>query len=217
MTINAPKKAPTGEITDFNEAQEEGNEEDDDAGGNDWFNVESDDDKSDDDDDDDFGEDDDDDIDDRFEFVSEEDRRAFKAFYDDLTPDQQRRYESFRRSRFNRRYVKKLVSDVLNKKENALIRRGNMMMGSGGIYGSSNNNNNKRKFKKNEKVDEASLVIIGGLAKMFAGDIVEHARIIMENKKEKGAICPRHLREAYRHLKRLGAVPGQGRFKKLRR
>ena len=52
---------------------------------------------------------------------------------------------------------------------------------------------------------------------MFAGDIVEHARIIMENKKEKGAICTRHLREAYRHLKRLGAVPGQGRFKKLRR
>ena len=45
---------------------------------------------------------------------------------------------------------------------------------------------------------------------MFAGDIVEHARVIMENKKEKGAICPRHLREAYRHLKRLGAVPGQG-------
>ena len=40
----------------------------------------------------------DDDVDDRFEFVSEEDRRAFKAFCDDLTPDQQRRYESFRRS-----------------------------------------------------------------------------------------------------------------------
>ena len=150
-----------------------------------------------------------DDVDSRFEFVSESDRRAFKAFYDDLTPDQQRRYESFRRSRLSRRRVKKIVEDVLRKRETVI----NSKFGLDSIRG-SNSSNSKN---KNVLVDDASLVIIGGMAKMFVGDIVEHARVIMENKREKGPICPRHLREAYRHLKRLGELPGATRFKTLRR
>ena len=147
-------------------------------------------------------------MEDRFEFVSEEDRRAFKAFYDDLSPDQQRRYESFRRSRLNRRHVKKLIEGVLKS--------------NSGIHGSSigvirGTTSTKSRRKKDDLVDEQSLIIVAGMAKMFVGDIIEQARVIMENRREKGAICPRHLREAYRHLKRMGELPGRGRFKKLRR
>lgn len=208
VKISASLPGKNKEIKDFNDKNE--NEDDDlNAGGNDWFDEDSDDDndKSDGDDDDDSDEEDDD-VDDRFEFVSEEDRRAFKAFYDDLTPDQQRRYESFRRSRLNRRYVKKLIEGVL--KSNSGIHGSSI-----GVIGGSAPPKSRR--KKNGLVDEQSLIIVAGMAKMFVGDVIEQARVIMENRREKGAICPRHLREAYRHLKRMGELPGHGRFKKLRR
>ena len=149
-------------MSDFNENNDD---EEEDAEANDWFGDDSDDDKSDDDDEEDFGEEDEDDVDSRFEFVSESDRRAFKAFYDDLTPDQQRRYESFRRSRLSRRRVKKIVEDVLRKRETVI----NSKFGLDSIRG-SNSSNSKN---KNVLVDDASLVIIGGMAKMFVGDIVE--------------------------------------------
>ena len=66
-------------------------------------------------------------------------------------------------------------------------------------------------------LDKRAIIVMAGLAKLFAGDIVESARRIMENRREKGGVCPRHLREAYRQLERMGRLPRPGRHKKLRR
>ena len=126
-------------------------------------------------------------LEDRIDWISEDDRRAFKAFYDNLSPDQQRRYECFRRSKLNHFHIETIMKNVLDE-------------------------SNVR-----WDLDKRAIIVMAGLAKLFAGDIVESARRIMENRREKGGVCPRHLREAYRQLERMGRLPRPGRHKKLRR
>ena len=130
-----------------------------------------------------------DDEEDRVDWISDADRKAFKEFYEGLSPDQQRRYEAFRRSKLNHGRIRDLIQNVLAK--------------------------NVATMKWT--IDEKAVVVMAGLAKMFAGDLVENARRIMENRREKGAICPRHLREAYRQVERIGQLPRPGRRRTLRR
>merc|ERR1712137_1490612 len=53
-----------------------------------------------------------------------------------------------------------------------------------------------------------------GITKVFVGEIVETARTAMDEWGEKGAIQPRHIREAYRRLKIANKIPY---YKKHRR
>ena len=110
------------------------------------------------------------------EEISDEEAEAkrFLEFYDSLSPDQQRRYEAYRRSRLHPTDVRHLM---LNQ------------------TGSS------------RKVTEPASIVVAGLTKLFVGDIVERARVIMEKRKEKGPICPQHLREAYRQLQQSSQLP----------
>ena len=50
-------------------------------------------------------------------------------------------------------------------------------------------------------------IAVGGVAKMFAGDVVEEARAVMEERQETGPIHPRHIREALRRMKNDGKLP----------
>ena len=99
----------------------------------------------------------------------------FLQFYDSLTPDQQRRYEAFRRSRIHPDDVREMLGAALGPGDT--------------------------------RVTKPASIVVAGLTKLFVGDIVERARVIMEKRKEKGAICPRHLRDAYRQLKQTGQLP----------
>ncbi|XP_002978451.2 transcription initiation factor TFIID subunit 11 [Selaginella moellendorffii] len=54
-------------------------------------------------------------------------------------------------------------------------------------------------------------IVMSGLAKMFVGDVIETARIIMSEQQEEGPIRPRHLRQAYRRLKLEGKLPIRSR------
>ncbi|WJX43614.1 hypothetical protein P8452_30685 [Trifolium repens] len=53
-------------------------------------------------------------------------------------------------------------------------------------------------------VSEPINVVVSVITKMFVGEVVETARIIMEERKESGPIQPCHLREAHRRLKLEG-------------
>ncbi|KAI4332110.1 hypothetical protein L6164_017046 [Bauhinia variegata] len=57
-----------------------------------------------------------------------------------------------------------------------------------------------------QKISVPMTIVVSGIAKMFVGELVETARIVMKERKESGPIRPCHLREAYRRLKLEGKV-----------
>ncbi|KHG22897.1 Transcription initiation factor TFIID subunit 11 [Gossypium arboreum] len=58
-----------------------------------------------------------------------------------------------------------------------------------------------------QKISLPMTIVVCGIAKMFVGELVEKARIVMTERKESGPIRPCHIREAYRRLKLEGKVP----------
>ncbi|GAV71286.1 TAFII28 domain-containing protein [Cephalotus follicularis] len=60
---------------------------------------------------------------------------------------------------------------------------------------------------RSQKISLPMTIVVCGIAKMFVGELVEMARIVMTERKESGCIRPCHIREAYRRLKLEGKVP----------
>ncbi|XP_010529318.1 PREDICTED: transcription initiation factor TFIID subunit 11 [Tarenaya hassleriana] len=58
-----------------------------------------------------------------------------------------------------------------------------------------------------QKINLPITIVVCSIAKMFVGEIVETARIVMGERKETGPIRPCHVREAYRRIKLEGKVP----------
>ncbi|KAK9989544.1 hypothetical protein SO802_029783 [Lithocarpus litseifolius] len=58
-----------------------------------------------------------------------------------------------------------------------------------------------------QKISVPMTIVVSGIAKMFVGELVETARMVMTERKESGPIRPCHIREAYRRLKLEGKVP----------
>ncbi|KAL8472752.1 hypothetical protein ACS0TY_029830 [Phlomoides rotata] len=90
-----------------------------------------------------------------------------------FTEVQMSRYESFRRSGFQKSNMKRLLSN---------------------ITGSA-------------KISVPMTIVVSGIAKMFVGELVETARVVMAERKDSGPIRPCHMREAYRRLKADGKIP----------
>lgn len=57
------------------------------------------------------------------------------------------------------------------------------------------------------KVPDPPAIAMAGICKVFAGDLVENALMIMVERNDTGPIRPVHLREAYRRLYAKGVVP----------
>ncbi|KAI3428901.1 TAFII28 domain-containing protein [Psidium guajava] len=96
-----------------------------------------------------------------------------QAILSQFTVEQMNRYESFRRSGFQKATMKRLLVSITGS----------------------------------QKVTMPMTIVMSGIAKMFVGEIVETARIVMSERKESGPIRPCHIREAYRRLKLEGKVP----------
>ncbi|XP_023005534.1 transcription initiation factor TFIID subunit 11 [Cucurbita maxima] len=58
-----------------------------------------------------------------------------------------------------------------------------------------------------QKISVPMTIVVSGIAKMFVGELVETARVVMTERNDSGAIRPCHLREAYRRLKLEGKIP----------
>ncbi|XP_058197581.1 transcription initiation factor TFIID subunit 11 isoform X2 [Rhododendron vialii] len=96
-----------------------------------------------------------------------------QAILSQFTEEQMSRYESFRRSGFQKSNMKRLLAS---------------------ITGSA-------------KISIPMTIVVSGIAKLFVGELVEAARIVMSERNESGPIRPCHMREAYRRLKLEGKVP----------
>ncbi|KAJ7954493.1 Transcription initiation factor TFIID subunit 11 [Quillaja saponaria] len=57
-----------------------------------------------------------------------------------------------------------------------------------------------------QKISVPMTIVVSGIAKMFVGELVETARLVMTERKQSGPIRPSHFREAYRRLKLEGKV-----------
>lgn len=57
------------------------------------------------------------------------------------------------------------------------------------------------------KVQDPFIIAVKGLAKVFVGDVIESALEVRAQLGDTGALQPKHLREAYRRLRRDGALP----------
>ncbi|XP_071717088.1 transcription initiation factor TFIID subunit 11-like [Rutidosis leptorrhynchoides] len=90
-----------------------------------------------------------------------------------FTEEQMSRYESFRRSGFQKAVMKRLL---------------------GSITGSN-------------KISMPMTIVVSGIAKIFVGELVETAKVVMTERQETGPIRPCHVREAYRRLKLEGKIP----------
>ncbi|KAI3719205.1 hypothetical protein L6452_20100 [Arctium lappa] len=110
----------------------------------------------------------------KFSSTGDPDKMAkMQSILSRFTEEQMSRYESFRRSGFQKSNMKRLL---------------------GSITGSA-------------KISMPMTIVVSGIAKIFVGELVETARIVMTERKESGPIRPCHVREAYRRLKLEGKIP----------
>jgi transcription initiation factor TFIID subunit 11 len=83
-----------------------------------------------------------------------------------FTPEQLRRYEAFKRSKFQFSSIKKVMSHAANVPTN-----------------------------------QAMQIVMAGITKLYVGDLVENAKLIMHEWGEPpGPIQPKHIKEAYRRI-----------------
>ncbi|XP_019257046.1 PREDICTED: transcription initiation factor TFIID subunit 11-like isoform X1 [Nicotiana attenuata] len=110
----------------------------------------------------------------KFSASSDPDKMSkMQSILSQFTEEQMSRYESFRRSGFQKSNMKRLLTS---------------------ITGSA-------------KISIPMTIVVSGIAKMFVGELIETARMVMAERKDTGPIRPCHVREAYRRLKLEGKIP----------
>ncbi|CAH9136615.1 unnamed protein product [Cuscuta epithymum] len=106
--------------------------------------------------------------------TSDPDKMAkMQSILSQFTEEQMSRYESFRRSGFQKANMKRLLVSITGS----------------------------------QKISIPMTIVMSSIAKMFVGELIETARVVMSERNDAGPIRPCHIREAYRRLKLEGKVP----------
>lgn len=110
----------------------------------------------------------------KFSSTGDPDKMAkMQSILSQFSEEQMSRYESFRRSGFQKANMKRLLASIIGS----------------------------------PKISVPMTIVVSGIAKIYVGELVETARVVMTERNETGPIRPCHIREAYRRLKLEGKVP----------
>lgn len=134
----------------------------------------------------------------------------FSRLLDQFTSEQLQRYEFFRRSSLPKQKVRKFMEEVLagaGVGPRAVVKAGDLNTSSRSAAVGGSDSSPSSVKDKDRPVDTVVAIVMAGICKVFLGELVETARLVMEERGEEGAICPRHVREAYRRQVRSGRVP----------
>ncbi|KAL5997608.1 hypothetical protein ACLOJK_008538 [Asimina triloba] len=118
-----------------------------------------------------------------------------QAILSEFTEEQMNRYESFRRSGFQKANMKRVKISYLEIGGSTLPHH---QIADGSLLAS---------LCGTPKISVPMTIVVSGIAKMFVGELVELGRMVMTERKETGPIRPCHIREAYRRLKLEGKIP----------
>ncbi|CAH0481395.1 unnamed protein product [Peronospora belbahrii] len=142
-------------------------------------------------------EDEDEDDDEEDEVDSDEDKvklsdsASMLRMMQNLSADEARRHEHFRRSHFERGAMKRCMAQAIQECTAT--------------------------DKKVTSVTNVMAIVMAGMTKIFVGEITAEARRIMEKNGETGPLRPRHLREAHRkYYKRRPLARGRNMRRLLR-
>lgn len=67
-----------------------------------------------------------------------------------------------------------------------------------------------------QQVNQNSVIVVAGIAKVYVGELVEEARRVMEGLGEDGPVQPSHLLEAQRRLKAAGLSSSSSIYRRTR-
>ncbi|KAG5603659.1 hypothetical protein H5410_025151 [Solanum commersonii] len=118
-----------------------------------------------------------------------------------FTEEQMSRYESFRRSGFQKSNMKREF-DLCSAAPMASVPYNTSF-----VLGSFSANRLLSNITGSAKISIPMTIVVSGIAKMFVGELIETAKMVMAERKDTGPIRPCHIREAYRRLKLEGKIP----------
>ena len=144
------------------------------------------------------GDDDEDSAERRDELIRERvatSQEQMRSILSTLTEEQLQRYETFRRVGFPRPMIKKLINRIMES-----------------LLALNNNNSNNgvgAKDKAATNINPSTVIVIAGIAKVFVGELVEEAKVVLEEWGDdlNSPITPAHLMEAHRRLKYRNLIP----------
>ncbi|EJW03421.1 hypothetical protein EDEG_02241 [Edhazardia aedis USNM 41457] len=94
-----------------------------------------------------------------------DEKERIQKIIDNMTEEELRRYETFRRAGFNKGGIRKICNSILNQSCNPNF-----------------------------------ILSVAGIAKVFAGEVIEAALEAQEEWGDSGPLLPSHIHEAYRRL-----------------
>lgn len=132
-------------------------------------------------------------------------KEQMKEILGSLTSEQLARYETFRRQKFPQQMIKKVLQRILD----------NLNSAGGGTGGGGGGGKDKASLA-NSSINSSALIVAAGIAKVFVGELVEEARVVMEewNDDPQCTLMPSHVMEAYRRLKQCGKIPHSSNYRK---
>ncbi|WMV28061.1 hypothetical protein MTR67_021446 [Solanum verrucosum] len=133
-----------------------------------------------------------------------------------FTEEQMSRYESFRRSGFQKSNMKREFDLCSAAPMASVPYNTSFVLGSFSANREASGSSGETREYKAEllsnitgsaKISIPMTIVVSGIAKMFVGELIETAKMVMAERKDTGPIRPCHIREAYRRLKLEGKIP----------
>ena len=120
----------------------------------------------------------------------EEERSKLSALLEVFTDEELKRFEAARRCALKPKDLERIMELVLGRHARGAAEKALAAVGG-----------------EVPTIDERTIVVMGGLTKMYLQELIETACVVAGERGDSGRVQPRHLRESYRRMKLARKVP----------